>query len=85
MPRSSRSSGPRPSAPRPAAPSGTRGAHTMAAPAPSFSRPQPQAHQQPLNKQQSQAHTQTTSGGPGLFGQMASTAAGVAVGSVRLR
>lgn len=83
MPRSSRSSGPRPAArpaaPRPSGPSGVRGTHTMAAPPPpSYARSQP-AHQ----PQPAAAQPATSSGGTGLFGQMASTAAGVAVGSVR--
>ncbi|CBQ67958.1 conserved hypothetical protein [Sporisorium reilianum SRZ2] len=70
MPRSSRSSGPSRSAP-----SGSRGAHTMAAPPQQHHQPPPTYAQQhpPAMAQQSQ--------GPGLFGQMASTAAGVAVGS----
>lgn len=51
----------------PARPSQTRSAHTAAAPAHS-----PTAISQPQR---------TQSQGPGLFGQMASTAAGVAVGS----
>ncbi|CDS02024.1 related to MIC17-mitochondrial intermembrane space protein, required for normal oxygen consumption [Sporisorium scitamineum] len=70
MPRSSRSSGPSRSAP-----SGSRGAHTMAAP--------PQQHHQPppTYAQQQQPAMAQQSRGPGLFGQMASTAAGVAVGS----
>ena len=70
MPRSSRSGGGR------SAPSGARGSHSMA------SRPQqqtqpahpPQGAQPPMQQQQ-QGRS------PGLFGQMASTAAGVAVGS----
>ncbi|EST06481.1 hypothetical protein PSEUBRA_004383 [Kalmanozyma brasiliensis GHG001] len=74
MPRSSRSGGSRP-APSRSAPSGNRGAHTMAAP--------PQQHQQhpQAYSQQPPAMAQQQSRGPGLFGQMASTAAGVAVGS----
>ncbi|SNX81879.1 related to MIC17 - mitochondrial intermembrane space protein, required for normal oxygen consumption [Melanopsichium pennsylvanicum] len=73
MPRSSRSGGSSRSAP-----SGSRGAHTMAAP--------PQQHQQQYQQppqqyaQQQPAMAQQTRS-PGLFGQMASTAAGVAVGS----
>ena len=83
MPRSSRSSGPRPAArpaaPRPSGPSGVRGTHTMAAPPPpSYTRSQPVHQPQPT------AQPATSSGGTGLFGQMASTAAGVAVGSVRI-
>ncbi|CAO1633029.1 unnamed protein product [Sympodiomycopsis kandeliae] len=78
MPRSSRSSGSRPSA-RSSAPSssggsGSRGAHTMAHPQQGGYQ---QSHAQP-------AHTPApaaASGGGGLFSNMASTAAGVAVGS----
>ena len=66
MPRSSRSSGG-----SRAAPSGARGAHTM-------SHPPPAAHHAPPPPAQP-VHVQQQ--GPGLFGQMASTAAGVAVGS----
>ncbi|WFD34110.1 hypothetical protein MCUN1_000942 [Malassezia cuniculi] len=79
MPRSSRSSGPRPAAPsRPAVnPAGTRGAHTMAAPPPSYAHPQQHAQ---THQPSQPVHVQSSSG-PGLFGQMASTAAGVAVGS----
>ncbi|KAM3126503.1 hypothetical protein CJJ07_001111 [Candidozyma auris] len=54
----------------PARPSQTRSAHTMAAPSAPASHPTSISHPQ---TQQSQS--------PGLFGQMASTAAGVAVGS----
>ncbi|OBA19670.1 hypothetical protein METBIDRAFT_79665 [Metschnikowia bicuspidata var. bicuspidata NRRL YB-4993] len=50
----------------------TRSAHTAAAPAPVAAAPHPPA---PV------AQPQVASQGPGLFGQMASTAAGVAVGS----
>lgn len=50
----------------------TRSAHTATAPA--------QPHQYPPSAAHPQTR-QTTSQGPGLFGQMASTAAGVAVGS----
>ncbi|PWY98789.1 hypothetical protein BCV70DRAFT_178527 [Testicularia cyperi] len=68
MPRSSRSSGGR------SAPSGSRGAHTMAAPPQHHQQPAAAHPQQPMMAQQQQRS-------PGLFGQMASTAAGVAVGS----
>lgn len=74
MPRSSRSSGSSRSAP-----SGSRGAHTMAAPQQkqqSYQQhPQAYGQQSPAMAQQQQPRA------PGLFGQMASTAAGVAVGS----
>ncbi|CAO3682081.1 hypothetical protein G6F70_000521 [Rhizopus microsporus] len=74
MPRSSRSSRP---AARPARPSGpshqqTRSAHTHA--------PPPQQHT-PVQQQQRQPSEAAQHRQPGLFGQMASTAAGVAVGS----
>ena len=74
MPRSSRSSGASRSAP-----AGSRGAHTMAAP----HQQQQQHYQQPPQAyaQQPPMAAQQQSRGPGLFGQMASTAAGVAVGS----
>ncbi|ABN66669.1 conserved hypothetical protein, partial [Scheffersomyces stipitis CBS 6054] len=51
----------------------SRSAHTAAAPSHYPSRPAPAAHPVQPQAQASQ--------GPGLFGQMASTAAGVAVGS----
>ncbi|BGP15978.1 hypothetical protein JCM10213_004795 [Rhodosporidiobolus nylandii] len=77
MPRQTRSSRPaaRPAAPAPAQQQ-SRGAHTMAAPPPTHAPAQhhaapPVAH----------APAPAASQGPGLFGQMASTAAGVAVGS----
>lgn len=75
MPRSSRSSGGGRSAP-----SGSRGTHTMASQRPNHhQQTQPAAYNQhqnvPANHQQQQGRS------PGLFGQMASTAAGVAVGS----
>ncbi|PWN51614.1 hypothetical protein IE53DRAFT_386020 [Violaceomyces palustris] len=80
MPRSSRSSGGARSAP-----AGARGAHTMAAP--TSSRPQ-QHHAPPPPPAQAHAapaHPPATAvqqpQQPGLFSQMASTAAGVAVGS----
>ncbi|GAA6002199.1 Mix17p [Rhodotorula paludigena] len=75
MPRQTRSS--RPAArPAPApAPQQTRGAHTAAAP-PAY---QQQHHAAPPAHHAPPAPAQ--SAGPGLFGQMASTAAGVAVGS----
>ncbi|KWU46106.1 hypothetical protein RHOSPDRAFT_32100 [Rhodotorula sp. JG-1b] len=73
MPRQTRSSRPaaRPAAPAPAAHQQQRGAHTMAAPAPAH------APHHPAPVPAAAAPSQ----GPGLFGQMASTAAGVAVGS----
>ncbi|KAL9935231.1 hypothetical protein V8E36_005579 [Tilletia maclaganii] len=73
MPRSSRSSGGRSSAPM-----GSRSASTMAAP-----RQQQAYHPQPAQQAHAppqQAHA-APSQGPGLFANMASTAAGVAVGS----
>ncbi|KAK0547647.1 hypothetical protein OC845_003976 [Tilletia horrida] len=77
MPRSSRSSGGR------SAPMGSRSSSTMAAPR----QAQPtntQAYRQPSTAPPQQHHQQTAaapSQGPGLFANMASTAAGVAVGS----
>ncbi|GAA5977584.1 hypothetical protein JCM11641_006870 [Rhodosporidiobolus odoratus] len=73
MPRQTRSS--RPAArPAPAPAQQQRGAATMAAPPPAQRQapPAPVAHAPPAA---------APSQGPGLFGQMASTAAGVAVGS----
>ncbi|BGP39889.1 hypothetical protein JCM10450v2_003863 [Rhodotorula kratochvilovae] len=72
MPRQTRSSRPaaRP-APSHPAPQQTRQASTYAAP--------PPAHHAPPTAPV--AHAPAPSAGPGLFGQMASTAAGVAVGS----
>ncbi|GAA5911025.1 hypothetical protein JCM6882_006751 [Rhodosporidiobolus microsporus] len=74
MPRQTRSSRPaaRPAAPAPSAQQ-SRGAHTMAAPPPA----QHHAPPAPVHHAPAAAPSQ----GPGLFGQMASTAAGVAVGS----
>jgi coiled-coil-helix-coiled-coil-helix domain-containing protein 2 len=58
-------------APAPAPRQQTRSSHSMAAPAPTRTAPPaPAAAQQPVQQRQ-----------PGLFAQMASTAAGVAVGS----
>ncbi|PHZ16470.1 uncharacterized protein RHIMIDRAFT_198087 [Rhizopus microsporus ATCC 52813] len=78
MPRSSRSSRP---AARPARPSGpshqqTRSAHTHAPPPQQHAPVQQQQQQQQRQPSEAAQHRQ-----PGLFGQMASTAAGVAVGS----
>ncbi|KAE8221438.1 hypothetical protein CF319_g5201 [Tilletia indica] len=71
MPRSSRSSGGR------SAPMGSRSASTMAAP-----RQQQQAHHpQTAQHAPPQQAAAAPSQGPGLFANMASTAAGVAVGS----
>ena len=72
MPRSSRSGGGR------SAPSGSRGTHTMASQRPA-QQTQPAAYNQHQNVPAAQQQQQAR--GPGLFGQMASTAAGVAVGS----
>lgn len=75
MPRSSgRSSGGR------SAPSGSRGAHTAPSrsqPAPNYPAQQHQPQQHPSAYQQQQQQPRQ----PGLFANMASTAAGVAVGS----
>ncbi|GAA5857477.1 hypothetical protein JCM8547_009292 [Rhodosporidiobolus lusitaniae] len=84
MPRQTRSS--RPAArPAPAPAQQTRGAHTACVPPPSFpplstslASPPPAHHAPPPAPV---AHAPAPSAGPGLFGQMASTAAGVAVGS----
>ncbi|PWN18860.1 hypothetical protein BCV69DRAFT_301013 [Microstroma glucosiphilum] len=90
MPRSSRSGGGggRPSS-RPtfgsssssSTPAGSRGAHTMAGSAPSQQQSYRSSQPGAATPAHAQAAPQTTSGGGGLFGNMASTAAGVAVGS----
>ncbi|KAN0060601.1 hypothetical protein ACQY0O_007254 [Thecaphora frezii] len=68
-----------------AAPSGSRGAHTMATNRPAaYSAPPPPApaaHAPAAAPPQQHAAPVAQSSGPGLFSQMASTAAGVAVGS----
>ncbi|CAD6888435.1 unnamed protein product [Tilletia controversa] len=71
MPRSSRSSGGR------SAPMGSRSASTMAAPRQAQQQAHPQTTQHAAPGQAAAAPAQ----GPGLFANMASTAAGVAVGS----
>ncbi|RMZ89434.1 hypothetical protein DV736_g3344, partial [Chaetothyriales sp. CBS 134916] len=74
MPRSSRGTGASPRAPtRPTAPARV--------PAPPQQRPMSTTARPPATQQAPPPTTAQQSNGPGLFGQMASTAAGVAVGS----
>ncbi|KAK5010014.1 hypothetical protein BJ546DRAFT_108804 [Cryomyces antarcticus] len=75
MPRQSRGSAP------PRRPVAAPSRPNVTPPQPANARPASSMAHPPANAQQPHAPQQTASQGPGLFGQMASTAAGVAVGS----